>query len=77
MEIKKGKSVYSLLLPGDYLKPGLYFLKVALLIPNVKIFDIIEEFPFSIDDTGRHATIQQDNRLGIITPKLVWSVTDE
>jgi lipopolysaccharide transport system ATP-binding protein len=69
---KSGNHSFKIYIPGNFLKPGDYFLTCAILIPNVKIYDLVDGIGFTIDDIGNHSTILKDGRLGIITPLLEW-----
>jgi lipopolysaccharide transport system ATP-binding protein len=71
-EIISGISIYEVTITANFLKPGKYNTVVAILEPNIRIFDLVEDFNFNIIDIGNHGTILRDGRLGLITPIFEW-----
>jgi hypothetical protein len=70
--IRKGRSTYDVTIPGNFLVPGNYTAIIAVLNPNITIFDKVEDISFIIEDIGNYGTIRQDNRLGVVTPLFEW-----
>jgi len=71
--ISKGAHTYNIEIPKNLLPPGVYEVTVGVMIPKVKLFDIVEnELLFAIEDVGSHATILRDGRRGVVTPLLSW-----
>ena len=60
------------MVPGNFLSPGSYSIMVAPAIPGFVLFDILENFSFSIEDTGSIASALGDRRWGVVTPLLTW-----
>ena len=76
-ELVAGNSTYEVTIPGNFLKPGKYNAIVAILEPNIRILDLVENFNFKIVDVGNHGTILRDGRLGVVTPIFEWERTVE
>src|SRR4029077_300249 len=54
--LSKGRIRYQVTVPGNLLAPGSYSVLVAAHIPGFVLFDILENFNFSIEDTGSIAS---------------------
>ena len=74
--IKSGRSIYEVSIPGNFLIPGIYSALIAVLVPNIKIFDLLDNFSFTVADLGHHGTIRRDKRLGVVAPIFNWKITD-
>ena len=75
--IEKGTYHYRVKIPASFLYPGTYSVQVAVMIPKTKLLDIVDNLlSFSIEDTGNHATILKDGRLGVVNPILKWQILE-
>jgi lipopolysaccharide transport system ATP-binding protein len=75
--LAKGESRYSVEIPSGFLPPGSYSLTAAIMIPNVQIYDLIEdELTFYVENTGQ-AGFSQDGRIGVVNPILKWNLTEK
>ncbi len=69
----RGSHRFEVEIPGNFLYPGTYTLILAVLMPRIKILDVVkDEVVFALEDVGNHATKHQDGRLGVVTPQLHW-----
>lgn len=70
-----GKYTVKSKIPGNLLKPGVYYLTIHAGITNVKILARAENIlVFEIEDTTFVGTSSQANKAGIIQPKIEWDV---
>jgi hypothetical protein len=59
-------------IPGNWLRPGRYYVSVSAFIANVRLFSSHENvLAFDVSDVGYKFNM---NRIGIITPILEWEV---
>ena len=73
VDIEKGFYRDRISLPANFLPPGRYTLLLAAMKPNIELYDKVEnQISFFIDDAGNHATILNDNRIGVVTPLIRW-----
>ncbi len=71
--IARGAHTYRIGVPAHLLPPGAYSILVGVLIPQVRLIDVVEnEIGFLVEDLGGHATALRDGRLGVVSPLLDW-----
>jgi len=75
--LPEGRHRYQVTVPGNFLSPGTYSLLVAAHVPGFVLFDILENFNFTIEDTGTIASAIGDGRWGVVTPLLLWERIEE
>ncbi|MBN1106645.1 MAG: ABC transporter ATP-binding protein [Deltaproteobacteria bacterium] len=65
-------------IPGDYLRPGQYYLDVAASIPNMRVLEDLKRIiTFEVVDTGSLDAKLSVGRQGVIAPTLEWISTKE
>ena len=69
-KIIPGDFVYTVEIPGNFLKPGDYSIIIAAFEPGLLYQSIENELTFSVEDLGSHSSFFNDSRLGIISPLL-------
>jgi lipopolysaccharide transport system ATP-binding protein len=70
--IEPGEFLFSVEIPGKFLKPGDYKLIVAAFEPRLLYQSIENEISFKIEDFGNHSNYFNDGRLGIVAPLFDW-----
>ncbi len=74
LPVTPGCHRFRVTIPGNFLAPDIYYLQIAAQVPQVKLFDIIENtLSFCVEDTGSLRTIFHDERAGVIQPVLAWA----
>jgi len=72
-QLAAGYHTYYVQIPADFLLPGQYQVLIASMVPGDRLFDVVQDqLLFVIEDTGSHATIMHDGRIGVIAPLLEW-----
>ncbi|KAB0669561.1 ABC transporter ATP-binding protein [Oryzomonas sagensis] len=72
-QVCKGDHRMTVPIPANFLPPGNYSLIVAAINPGVELYhDVIDEVCFIVVDSGNHATLFKDERIGVVTPLLKW-----
>jgi lipopolysaccharide transport system ATP-binding protein len=68
-----GASTFTITIPANFLSSGSYDIICAILIPGGPLIDVVaDKVGFHVHQGLNHATFFQDQRLGIVTPKLEW-----
>ncbi len=74
-KLPPGETNYIVKFPKSFLPPGRYEIAIAASVPGIELFDKVENnICFDIHDSGTHATILHDDRIGLITPLLNWKI---
>jgi len=74
--LEAGRHLFRVNIPGNFLAPDTYFLRIASHAPHIQLFDLLEDkISFSIEDTGSLRSLFRDERRGVVQPLLNW--TDE
>jgi lipopolysaccharide transport system ATP-binding protein len=75
--IAAGRHKFCVTVPGKFLAPGSYFLRVATHQPHVQAYDMADTLSFRMEDAGSPGFIFNDVRKGLVEPILPWSDTLE
>lgn len=71
--LAEGEHKLTVRIPANFLPPGRYSIIAAVMTPGVERYDMVDgELSFVVQDTGGHATMLRDARLGVVTPELPW-----
>jgi len=71
--LEAGPLTYSVQFPPHLLSPGRYFLRMALHIPRIHLYDLIDnELSFIVHETGSPEQLFQDGRLGVVNAPVRW-----
>ena len=63
-------------IPGNFLAPENYYLRILAHSPHLQMYDMIENtVSFRIEDVGSLRSVFHDDRVGLVEPVLKW--TDE
>jgi len=74
--ITEGKHTYRIKIPGNFLAPDTYFLRIVAHEPYMELHDIVEStISFRIEDVGSLRSVFSDARVGIVEPLLAWTDT--
>ena len=74
--ITAGRHRFRANIPGNFLAPDIYYLQISAHVPQVKLFDQIENtVSFCVEDTGSLRSLFHDERSGVVELTLPW--TDE
>ena len=77
LPIAMGRHTFRVTVPGKFLAPDSYFLRVATHQPHVQAYDMADTLSFRMEDVGSPGFIFNDVRKGIVEPVLPWSDTLE
>ena len=77
LPIAAGRHTFRVTVPGKFLAPGSYFLRVATHQPHVQAYDMADTLSFRMEDVGSPGFIFNDVRKGLVEPVLPWSDTLE
>ncbi|HSY18935.1 MAG TPA: ABC transporter ATP-binding protein [Candidatus Acidoferrales bacterium] len=78
LPITAGKHTYRVKVPGNFLAPDTYYLKIVAHEPYVELHDITEStVSFRIEDVGSLRSVFNDARVGMVEPVLEWTDTHE
>jgi len=72
--IAAGKHTYRVKIPGNFLAPDTYYLRIVAHEPYMEHHDMIEGgISFRIEDVGSLRSVFNDARVGIVEPVLDWT----
>jgi lipopolysaccharide transport system ATP-binding protein len=76
--IGAGKHTYRVKIPGNFLAPDTYYLRIVAHEPYMEHHDLVEStVSFRIEDVGSLRSVFNDGRVGIVEPMLNWTDTHE
>ena len=76
--IESGRHTYRVKIPGNFLAPDTYYLRIVGHQPHMQFYDMAEStVSFRIEDVGSLRSIFHDDRVGIVEPVLEWSDVHE
>jgi lipopolysaccharide transport system ATP-binding protein len=76
--IAPGKHAYRVKIPGNFLAPDTYYLRILTHQPHMEYHDMVESMvSFRVEDVGSLRSVFNDGRSGIVEPLLEWTVTHE
>ena len=71
--IVSGRHTYRITVPGNFLAPDTYYLRVTCHQPHFQTYDALDTLSFRIEDTGSLRSVFFDERAGIVEPILDWT----
>jgi lipopolysaccharide transport system ATP-binding protein len=76
--VKPGRHCFRASIPGNFLAPDNYSLRVVAHSPHVQLHDLVENLvSFRIEDVGSLRSIFRDERGSVVEPVLAWTDTIE
>ena len=74
--ITEGRHSFRVNVPGNFLAPENYYLRIIAHSPHLQLYDIIENtVSFRIEDVGSLRSVFHDDRVGLVEPVFTWSDT--
>ncbi|MDR3458987.1 MAG: ABC transporter ATP-binding protein [Verrucomicrobiae bacterium] len=74
--IPAGKHTYRVKIPGNFLAPDTYYLRIVTHQPHMEHHDLMESLvSFHVEDVGSLRSVFNDARVGIVEPVLEWTAT--
>ncbi len=71
--VKAGRHTYRIPVPGKFLAPDTYFLRVATHQPHIQAYDHVDTLSFRVEEAGSPRFVFNDVRGGMVEPVLAWS----
>ena len=71
--ILSGRHTYRIKVPGNFLAPDTYYIRVTCHQPHFQTYDALDTLSFRIEDTGSLRSVFFDDRAGIVEPVLEWT----
>ena len=60
--------------PGNFLSPDNYYLRIVAHSPRVQLYDLLDStISFSVEDVGSLRSVLRDDRSGLVEPLLEWT----
>jgi lipopolysaccharide transport system ATP-binding protein len=76
--VEPGRHCFRVSIPGNFLAPDNYYLRLVAHSPHEQFYDSVEdEISFCIEDVGSLRSLFRDERTGIVEPSLSWADTHE
>jgi lipopolysaccharide transport system ATP-binding protein len=77
LPIESGRHTYRVTVPGNFLAPDTYYIRVTGHQPHMHCYDSVDTLSFRIEDVGSLRSIFHDERTGLVEPVLPWTDAHE